>query len=170
MVQPTLDCTSVDTASISLAALLRRPVEELLDAIRTCIIDWESLESPEQQLARQLRYPDPTHLPQPSRTKWFYAQVLEHGIVNALVISDLIPAQRHLAKSQGEWSGLVDEFMDRHFERPLGKLIGSLRAVTTVPSDLDARLREALESRNWLAHHFFRERAREFLTSGVVMA
>ena len=96
----------------------------------------------------------------------YHAQVLEHGIVNALVILDLISTQRHLAKSQGEWSGLVDEFMDLQFQKPLGRLIAALRSVSTVPSHLEALLREALESRNWLAHHFFRERAAEFLNSG----
>ena len=30
----------------------------------------------------------------------YYAQVLEHAIVNALVVVDLIPARRHLARSK----------------------------------------------------------------------
>ncbi len=39
-------------------------------------------------------------------------QVLEHALVNALVILDLIPSRRHLARSGDEWgsrSGRVHE-------------------------------------------------------------
>jgi len=32
----------------------------------------------------------------------YYAQVLEHGLVNALVVLDLIPNRRHLARSRDE--------------------------------------------------------------------
>jgi hypothetical protein len=35
----------------------------------------------------------------------YWAQVLERGVVNALVIVDLIPSRRHLARSAEEWPG-----------------------------------------------------------------
>lgn len=35
----------------------------------------------------------------------YFAQVLEHGLVNALVILDLIPARCHLARSRDQWGG-----------------------------------------------------------------
>jgi len=46
----------------------------------------------------------------------YCAQVLEHGLVNALVILDLIPSRHHLARSRDEWSAEVDAFMARNFE------------------------------------------------------
>ena len=33
----------------------------------------------------------------------YRAQVLEHGIVNALAVLDLIPSRRHLARSREDW-------------------------------------------------------------------
>ena len=96
---------------------------------------------------------------------FYQAQVLEQGIVNALIVVDLIPSRRHLTRSQSEWGMAVDEFMGRHFEHTMGRLLRDLRSVTVIPADLEGLLRDALEKRNWLAHSFFRERAIEFLTS-----
>ncbi|HKG61645.1 MAG TPA: hypothetical protein VKB05_17945 [Pyrinomonadaceae bacterium] len=95
----------------------------------------------------------------------YCAQVLEHGIVNALVVVDLIPSRRHLARSKAEWEAAVDAFMGLHFEHTMGKLMYDLRSVSRIPTDLDDLLKRALKKRNWLAHEFFRERATEFLTS-----
>lgn len=95
---------------------------------------------------------------------FYHAQVLEHGIVNALVVLDLIPSRLHLAHSRTEWEVAVDEFTERHFEQTMGRLLRNLRSVTVAPSDLEGLLRDALKKRNWLAHDFFRERASEFLT------
>lgn len=95
----------------------------------------------------------------------YYAQVLEHGIVNALVILDLIPSRRHLARSTDEWGGEVDAFMDRHFQATMGRMMRNLRSVTQVDNDLERLLSDALCMRNWLVHDFFRERATEFMSA-----
>lgn len=95
----------------------------------------------------------------------YYAQVLEHGLVNALVILDLIPSRRHRARSSEEWGAEVDAFMDRHFEATMGRMMKNLRDVTQVGADLENLLRDALKKRNWLVHDYFRERASEFMSS-----
>ena len=95
----------------------------------------------------------------------YHAQVLEHGLVNALVFLDLIPSRRAQVASASSWPQLLNGFMDRHFEDTMGQMLRSLAAVTAVPSELEGLLRDALQRRNWLAHDFFRERATEFLTS-----
>lgn len=94
----------------------------------------------------------------------YQAQCLEHGIVNAMVFLDLIPNQRKLAKSASEWAELVDSFMDSKFELTLGKMIRALKGLTPVDPLLQGQLAGALAKRNWLAHHYFRERAETFLT------
>jgi hypothetical protein len=94
----------------------------------------------------------------------YCAQVLEHALVNALVVLDLIPNRRHLASSLEEWEAAVDTFMDRHFETTMGRLMKALRDVTAVPPDIEHLLRDALKRRNWLAHDFFRDRATEFVS------
>lgn len=94
----------------------------------------------------------------------YQAQCLEHGLVNALVLLDLIPNRRKLAQSTDDWADLVNSFMDSKFEFTLGRMIRALEEVTTVDSDLQNHLSTALSNRNWLAHNYFRERAEAFLT------
>ena len=86
----------------------------------------------------------------------YLAQVLEHGIVNAMVAGRL-PYRDGVTRSD------IDAFMGDQFEKPLGRLIAALGGNTAVPDALSSKLREALKKRNWLAHHYFRERAVEFM-------
>ena len=94
----------------------------------------------------------------------YYGQVLEHGLVNAMVILRLIPHRQAVAHDHEQWSAAVDEFMDHHFQTTLGRMIKAFREVSDVPPDLEDLLSRVLEKRNWLAHHYFRERADEFVT------
>src|SRR5205085_11680070 len=87
----------------------------------------------------------------------YCGQVLEHGIVNAMVILRL-PNRERFTK------GDIDAFMDQQFENTLGKLIKNLRAETALPMDLEDLLKQALKTRNWLCHDYFREWAVDFMT------
>jgi hypothetical protein len=88
----------------------------------------------------------------------YAAQVLEHGIVNAMVVL-------HLPK-RDKFTGFdVDAFMDQQFENTLGKLIRNLKEKLTLPAELEQLLSKALKSRNWLCHDYFRERASELLSA-----
>jgi hypothetical protein len=86
----------------------------------------------------------------------YRSQVLEHGIVNAMVILRL--SQRNQFTKTD-----IDAFMDRQFENTLGKLIRTLRTEMTLPIELEDLLARALTMRNWLCHDYFRESAVEFL-------
>jgi hypothetical protein len=81
----------------------------------------------------------------------YCAQVLEHGLVNALVILDLIPSRRNLARSRDEWGAEVDTFMDRHFEETMGRMMKNLRDVTPVDTELENLLRDASTSETGLS-------------------
>jgi hypothetical protein len=94
----------------------------------------------------------------------YHAQCLEHEIVNCLVYLDLIPNRAHTVRSRAEWEAACDNFYGEHFEHTLGRMIHDLRGVTSVPIELEDILKSSLQTRNWLAHHFFRERAREFMS------
>lgn len=94
----------------------------------------------------------------------FRVQLLEHGIVNALVVCDLIPNRRHRAKSRDEWSAQVDQFMDGQFENTAGALMKALRKAITVSDELEQSLSRSLKLRNFLVHHFFRERTASWYT------
>ena len=85
----------------------------------------------------------------------YCAQVLEHGIVNALVVVDLIPSRRHLARSKAEWEVAVDEFMGLHFDHTMGKLMYDLRSISQIPADLDNLLKRALKKETGSLMNFF---------------
>ena len=87
----------------------------------------------------------------------YTAQVLEHEIVNAMVIARM-PDRGHVTRQD------IDAFMDRQFEHTLGQLVLELNKYVAVPDELERILSEALSKRNWLVHDYFRERAEEFLT------
>jgi len=86
----------------------------------------------------------------------YCGQVLEHSIVNAMVVLRL-PHKDRFTK------GDFDAFMNQQFEKTLGKLIKNLHAELSFPPDLEELLRKALKTRNWLCHDYFRERAVEFM-------
>lgn len=82
----------------------------------------------------------------------YFAQVLEHGIANAMLFVDLIP------RTGARWTDdEYDEYFNGHFEKTLGNLIKALKAVTVLPEDLEASLAKAKERRDHLAHRYFRE-------------
>lgn len=87
----------------------------------------------------------------------YLAQPLEHGIVNALVILRLPVADKYTRQD-------IDEFMEGRFQKTLGALLRHLKSEVTLPPDLESLLTEALNRRNYLAHHYFREKAESFVT------
>lgn len=87
----------------------------------------------------------------------YHAQVLEHGIVNAMLVLRLPDQDRFTRRD-------IDAFMSQQFENTLGKLIKNLRAELPLPLHLEDALRQALKTRNWLCHEYFRERALDFMT------
>lgn len=95
----------------------------------------------------------------------FMSQCLEHQLANSLLMLDLIPNNRAKAKSIQQWEETFDTFIESQFQKTLGKLIRSLQAVAPVQPELEGLLIKALERRNFLAHHYFRERAMEFMTN-----
>jgi len=95
----------------------------------------------------------------------YFAQVLERGIVNALIFLDLIPNRSKRLRSTKEWETEYDAFASRHFQKTLGGLIRALGEVKAVPDELEKLLASALHERNRLAHYYFWERADEFMTT-----
>ncbi|ARA80302.1 MULTISPECIES: hypothetical protein [Pseudomonas syringae group] len=79
------------------------------------------------------------------------AQVLEHGIVNALFFLDFLPRKRDWTDEEYE------DFFEENFSKTFGKLVHSLKKITTVPADLESLIHRSNKRRNHLAHTFFRE-------------
>ncbi len=94
----------------------------------------------------------------------YFAQVLEHGLANTLMCVELLPKQTTKPLAKKEWEAQFDSFMNEQNQQTLGRLIRALKMLISVPSDLEAVLTEALEKRNHLTHHYFRERAEAFMS------
>jgi len=91
------------------------------------------------------------------------AQILEHAIVNSMIVLDLVPNSVGKVKTVEEWYGHHDAYQDQQFQKTLGRLVGTVRAVATMSDELIADLQECTRKRNYLAHHFFRMRAEAFM-------
>ncbi len=62
------------------------------------------------------------------------------------------------------WAQFLD-FLDSNYKKTLGKLIFEMRKTTSISSDMESRLMQALNKRNWLVHAYFWDRAGHFLTA-----
>ena len=91
----------------------------------------------------------------------FRRVLLEHGLVNALVIPDTVPSRRHRVRSLDEWEAQVDAFID--FQVTMGRMMKNLGDEAQVGAALERSLHDTLNKRNWLVHDFFRERVTEFM-------
>lgn len=86
---------------------------------------------------------------------YYMASVLEHEIVNILAVNHLVTARQDAEQL------LSDPWNDR-FKAPMGALVKQLEAYTQTDPELAADLFKALQLRNHLAHHFWRDRAEDF--------
>jgi hypothetical protein len=94
----------------------------------------------------------------------YFAQVLEHGIANTMMCAELLPRRDGKPVPKKAWEAEFDAFMNEQYQQTLGRLIRALKNATSVPPDLEGILTAALEKRNYLAHHYFRERAEAFMS------
>ena len=79
----------------------------------------------------------------------FQAQSLEHSLVSLFAATYI--------KARGAWEPRVRELMDTRYSQTLGKLIRDAVKELDVPEELAVELEKALQMRNWVTHHFFRE-------------
>jgi hypothetical protein len=86
----------------------------------------------------------------------YLAQVLEHGLANLVVASQLGSSVRSNEAMQALWDELFGLTMGAQMKRVLKDARLSAAQI--------ARLQGALRTRNFLAHDYFRERAAQFLS------
>src|SRR6266487_3858100 len=87
----------------------------------------------------------------------YFAQVVEHAIVN-LMVALRLPERGRLTVAD------IDELMNQAFGMTFGRLLGELRRQTDSADHVQEQLDQARETRNWLAHRYFRERAAQFMS------
>lgn len=92
----------------------------------------------------------------------YQVQVLEHGVVNAIVALTLFKERASYSTKEQWW-----EAVDRRFQQELAQTFGNLlRKLTSMPRVNEAlmdRIRAAKEPRDIIAHRFFRLHAEDFM-------
>ena len=95
----------------------------------------------------------------------YMAQVLEYGIVNAVVAIrqiEWLKSKRPVGQVVGgippqAVASLIDRLWNDNFQLTLGQLIKSISSEVAIEDDLHLALEQSLKARNRLAHRFFRE-------------
>ena len=87
----------------------------------------------------------------------YFSQCLEQQI--GMMLSTMYN-RNFMQASPEERDSLLDEVLSK----TLGQMERVLKSKNILSSTLEPRLREAVKLRNWLAHRYFYERAREHLT------
>lgn len=92
----------------------------------------------------------------------YMAQVLEHGMVNAVIIMHTLDTRRSHADEES-WLVAFDAAYESGLAKTYGNMLRQLETLNGFPPDLLARLRAAKEDRDVLAHRFFRQNDVAFL-------
>ncbi|MEJ8629340.1 hypothetical protein P0F65_04900 [Sphingomonas sp. I4] len=92
----------------------------------------------------------------------FMAQVLEHGMVNAMIVVRLLPTITRY-QDRASWCEDFDNFHDFEFTKTFGNMVRALEGAGNFPLDIIARLQSAKLGRDHLAHRFFEKIARSLL-------
>lgn len=91
----------------------------------------------------------------------YQAQVLEHGMVNAVIVARMLRTmRRHLKRTT--WEAAFDGAYEAELAKTFGNMLRALEPLG-LPAEFMARLRVAKVERDRLAHRFFREHDLNFL-------
>ena len=91
----------------------------------------------------------------------FMAQVLEHGMVNAMLVLRLLPTANSFLDYES-WDAAFKKFHNTHFSKTFGNMIRALESIAALPEQLVTRLHSAKIHRDRLAHRFFRDHVENF--------
>jgi len=91
----------------------------------------------------------------------YQAQVLEHGMVNAVVIASILPTM-HQYPDRSSWEDTFEQAYDSELAKTFGNMLRALEPLA-LPDELVSTLRQAKVERDRLAHRFFREHDENFL-------
>lgn len=92
----------------------------------------------------------------------YQAQVLEHGMVNAVIVARMLPKMRDHS-DRSAWEDAFDRAYDVELAKTFGNMLRALEPLE-LPEGLIGRLRVAKSERDRLAHRFFREHDEDFLS------
>jgi len=79
----------------------------------------------------------------------FQAQALEYSLVTLHAVT--------VQKNEKPEKNIIQKLMDTRYKQTLGRLIKDAFETLYIPISLQEELKNALEKRNWVTHHFFRK-------------
>lgn len=90
----------------------------------------------------------------------FQAQSLEHSLVSLFAAT--------FAMEHEEWEPKIRTLMETRYNQTLGKLVRDAAKELHLTAELTMELEDALQKRNWVTHHFFREYGAIGLSSSLL--
>ena len=100
---------------------------------------------------------------------YYEAGVLETGLAIALMQIDFLSrvrdqylTDREKSFDRAQYEAEFDSFMENQHAQTLGNLIKRVSALPELSDGLKERLKDAKKRRDFLGHHYFRERAVDF--------
>ena len=93
----------------------------------------------------------------------YVSNILEHSVVNAIFVLKLLPKIRDFG-SIDAWGDAVDDFFKLKFEKTFGNLLRELESCNRVTPATMMLLWDAKKVRDFLAHHFNREKSDLFFS------
>ena len=91
----------------------------------------------------------------------YYAQCMEQSMMLIIMFLDHYPEALEKTKSREEWELGIGAYWDSASKKTMGRLIRHLNDLKFPTAELQEKLKTALEKRNFIAHHYFMERAIE---------
>lgn len=92
----------------------------------------------------------------------YLANCVEQAIFQNLIFFDHFPTATKTVRDAESWTREFDAFEGRELGRTMGMLIKRLKEAGQTTTTIEERLSEVLAKRNFLAHHYFAQRAVEF--------
>lgn len=96
---------------------------------------------------------------------------VEAVLANVILASDFVKTVitecRRAGKpiyTKDECGSRFDDFLAKQHRQMMGKLVGGIKGLVELDGALEKRVDDALRRRNYLAHHFWRERGGEVIS------
>ncbi|MFW0765527.1 hypothetical protein ACN0IV_06740 [Trabulsiella odontotermitis] len=93
----------------------------------------------------------------------YRAQCVEQSIVQLLIFFDFFTTNVPTFTTHDKWEVEFDKFDKVLSEKTMGQLLGLIRKLELLDSNIEVMLSTTLKKRNWLAHSFFVDHAVDFI-------
>lgn len=94
----------------------------------------------------------------------YRAQCVEQSLIQLLIFFDFFEKNAPAFSTRDRWEADFDRFDREISEKTMGRLLKHINNLGILDEELKDLLSMALNKRNWLAHHYFVDRAVDFVS------